>query len=90
MSWIFIPAYPAIALHFHGRYEGLLMSSHYTQVRTQYICMDKDVELSGSTANNDGALVYPVETEVGGHWGHASNGYVHNREVGCSVCTYAG
>lgn len=65
-------------------YEGYLMSYHYTQLhRGEFICLDRAAEpLTGGSANNeDGAPMFPTETES-----PPGYGYVHDREVTCVVC----
>ena len=66
------------------QYWGYLMSTHYTQTKSEFVCVAYNAEATGSTANHNGALWYPVEAEMGSLNG---SGQVQDREVVCSVCT---
>lgn len=73
------------------QYWGYLMSTHYTQAKSEYVCVvNNPINPSpiGSTTNHNGLLWYPTELEGD----HQTNtfvlpGYVRNREITCSVCT---
>ncbi|EDQ84090.1 uncharacterized protein MONBRDRAFT_30605, partial [Monosiga brevicollis MX1] len=59
---------------FSTLYTGYLFASKYDQYRTEHICVDKDAQSIGSTRNEDGALIYPVE-------GVGVSGYTDYAEV---------
>ena len=62
------------------------MSGRYTHKSgTEYICIDKiKAEKTGSRANKDGALLYPVEAVCGSL---PCGPYINGRELSCVVCT---
>jgi len=67
-------------------YFGNLMAMHYTQYRSEFICVSSSFHYASGAGkgNQDGALLYPTEYECGSlscKWG-----YVQNREASCSVC----
>ena len=66
-------------------YTGLVMASHYTHSKSEYVCVDREraVHSRSSGANENGGLLYFTEMERGS----ADEVYPHNREVGCSVCS---
>ena len=66
-------------------YTGLIMASHYTQQKSEFICVDLEraVHKTSSNANHNGALLYTTEAEQGS----ADNGYGHDRELSCAVCS---
>jgi hypothetical protein len=66
-------------------YEGYLMAERHTHIHSsQFVCVDKDAEPvpDSQPGNEDGALLYPTETEapLGG------TGYGHDNEARCAVC----
>lgn len=65
------------------QYWGYLMSNHYTQVKSEFICCANNPMLTGSNANSNGSLWYSVEAEIGS----LRAPYIQNREVTCVVCT---
>lgn len=67
-------------------YAGYLMSSHFNQAKQDWVCVDAAPESVGSSANQDGHLLYPTEAECGSLPCQAG-GYVQNRELTCAVCT---
>jgi len=73
----------------HGHtteYAGLIMASHYSQRKSQHVCVDFAREWHAGNHNGDhnGALLYATEME-GGSSDEAL--YPHNREIGCAVCS---
>jgi len=62
-------------------YAGYLMSSHYTQSASEFVCVDKDAEAGGSNSNLGGGLLYPTEAECGSL---PCLPYVQNRELTCA------
>ena len=80
-----IPAKTSCPTSWTREYYGYLMSSHYTQQRSLYECVDKDQEsIAGSHANNDGALFYHVEANCNGM---PCPLYDAAKELNCVVCT---
>ncbi len=63
------------------------MTEHYSHTSTEFVCVDRNPEvLSGSIADNNGALFFPVE-------GRCDDGnlpcapYINGAELTCVVCT---
>lgn len=69
---------------FSADYIGYLMSDKHDHYRRKYTCVDQAPEKTGSSRNENGALLYIVETESGGH---AIPGYSQYYEVTCAHCT---
>ncbi|MDZ4846623.1 MAG: hypothetical protein SH857_13870 [Chitinophagales bacterium] len=65
------------------QYWGYLMSVHYSQWSTEFVCVHNSATLYGSTSNSNGDLWYPVEAEICA----LRAPYIANRELTCSVCT---
>ena len=66
-------------------YRGYLATQHISEGRNQFICLDEAPEaVPGSFANNDGALLYPVEGNCGSL---PCPPYVNGWELTCVVCT---
>ncbi|XP_031553670.1 short-chain collagen C4-like [Actinia tenebrosa] len=67
-------------------YNGYLMSDYHNHAHaTQFICVDENAEaVPGTSANLNGALLYPVEGRCGALPCHP---YVDGRELTCAVCT---
>ena len=66
-------------------YYGYLMSDASGHSRTQFICMDRNMEaIPGLLADTDGALFYHAEATCNGlSCGH----YNTEKELNCVVCT---
>jgi hypothetical protein len=66
-------------------YEGLIMSSHYNEYKSESVCVDieRAVHAGSSTSNDDGGRLYTTEMEEGSS--HES-WYPHNIELGCTIC----
>ena len=67
-------------------YHGYLMTEHRGHKKQRdFICVDENAEsVPGTSANKDGALLYPVQ----GHCGALPcKPYVAGREFTCAVCT---
>ena len=65
------------------QYWGYLMSSHYTQTKSEFVCVANNPTRDGSAADSNGNLWYPVEAELGS----LTAPYQQDREIVCSVCT---
>lgn len=68
------------------RVQGYLMSTHYTQAKSEFSCIDRGAIAVGTAANEDGNLWYPTEAECGS-LPCGPGQYVQNRELTCSICT---
>ena len=68
-------------------YHGYLMTARDVHKHsTNFICVDGDPEyVPGTSANKDGALLYPVEGYCGTSLPCLP--YVTHRELTCAVCT---
>ena len=66
-------------------YMGILMTSHFTHHRSEYVCVDADAERHGSAGNHDGALFYPVEVQCSDNV--PCGPFMHDVEAACAVCT---
>ena len=85
---LMMPARNDCPLDWTEEYHGYLMTKYYAHKKQRdYICVDDDAEyITGTLANKDAALLYPVE-------GQCQPGtlpcrpYVHGRELICAVCT---
>ncbi|MDP1825695.1 MAG: hypothetical protein Q8L48_20710 [Archangium sp.] len=67
-------------------YYGYLMSSHYTQPKTDWLCVDVNPTAAGSVGNSNGRLLYSTEAECGA-LPCGGTAYTQNREIVCSVCS---
>lgn len=68
----------------NSEYTGYLMSTHYTQTRSETICVDRLASGIGSSFDSNGNLLYPTEAECGSL---PCPPYVQNRELTCCVCS---
>jgi hypothetical protein len=72
-------------------YSGFLMATHYTQQKSEWLCVDAAAEGEGSPNNDNGNLWYPVEPECGSlpctTTSAVAGPYVRGRELHCAVCT---
>lgn len=64
-------------------YSGYLVAQHYTQPRTEFVCMDEAPDTSGSSTSLSGNLWYLTEGACGSL---PCPPYVQSREMTCSVC----
>ena len=65
-------------------YSGWLATDHSSHKRSEYVCIDDNADLGGSTTNHNGALFYPVQTVCGAlPCGYYPNG----RDTRCAVCS---
>ncbi|KAK3100480.1 hypothetical protein FSP39_020730 [Pinctada imbricata] len=85
-STLMIPGKTKCSDSWKREYSGYLMSGHANHVAaTQYICVDRDFEkVPGSSANKNGALLYPIEARCGSL---PCKPYVEGRELTCVVCS---
>ena len=69
-------------------YNGLVMGTHYTQQRSEHVCVDyaRMGHAASSAADQNGGLLYTTEMEGGSI---DESAYPHDHEVGCAVCSYA-
>ena len=81
---LLLPAKYSCPTTWTREYYGYLMSEHRTHKRSNFICVDEDMEpLSGSSANTNGALMYHVEANCNG----LPCGPYNHKELNCVVCT---
>ena len=66
-------------------YTGLVMADTFIHPKSEFVCVDTAREAHGRsvTTSHDGNLLYTTEAEQGSM---DETMYLHNREVGCSVC----
>ena len=80
-----IPAKVSCPTGWTKEYDGFLMSQHYTQKGSTYICVDKEYEtVSGGHENKNGGLLYVVEVVCGSL---SCPPYENGFELACVVCT---
>ena len=80
-----LPAKPVCPSGWIRAYFGYLMAGRHNQNgRNSYLCVDYNAEaMTGSQANENGNLLYPVEGTCGSL---PCPPYVEGRELTCSVC----
>ena len=85
-SALMMPARNVCPSGWTKEYHGYLMTEHYAHKKQRdFICVDEDAEyVPGSGANQNGALLYPVEGRCGAL---PCLPYVDGRELTCAVCT---
>ena len=65
-------------------YSGFLMAQFDGYARNEYVCVDLNAQMIGSSGNENGALLYPVEFP----YGTASlDGLKQYFELTCTVCS---
>lgn len=67
------------------QYAGYIMATHYTQTKSEFVCVDRQPEAAFTAGSTDGALWYFTEMECDSPM--RCPPYVHDREVTCSICT---
>jgi len=85
---IMIPGRPDCgSTGFDLQYHGYLVSQMSDErKRGEFVCMDESPEgTTGGTADNNNAVVYPVEVGCGSL---PCNPYIDGMEMACAVCTY--
>merc|ERR1712224_809644 len=67
-------------------YYGVIMASHYSQQKSEYICVDweRAIHSTSSNSNHNGGLLYTTEMEPGSA---DELVYGKDRELSCAVCT---
>ena len=85
-SLLMMPARNDCPSGWTGEYHGYLMTEFYNHKKQRdFICVDEDAEyVPGTKSNNDGALLYPVQTQC---VSLPCKPYVAGRELTCAVCT---
>ena len=65
-------------------YYGLIMASHYSQKKSEFICVDweRAFHSTSSNSNHNGGMLYTTELEGGS----ADAAYSHNVELSCALC----
>lgn len=67
------------------QYGGYLMANHYTQRKSEYVCVNASPMTTGTNSDCNGTLWYPTETEMGALV--QGSPYFQDREMTCVVCT---
>jgi hypothetical protein len=57
-------------------YSGVLFSTHISHTRGEYLCIDGEAKVTGSSGDEGGLLLYPVESVSGTG---ALQGYIANQ-----------
>ena len=74
-----------------SEYVGFLMSNHYGQTKSQFLCVDQAPETAGALNDDNGNLWYSVEAVCGSlpctTTSAIAGPYVQNREIHCVVCS---
>jgi hypothetical protein len=67
-------------------YYGVIMASHYSQRKSEYICVDweRAFHKTNNNGNQNGGLLYTTEMEAGSA---DELVYGRDRELSCAVCT---
>ncbi|CAH1252386.1 Hypp9269 [Branchiostoma lanceolatum] len=86
---IMLPAKESCPSGWTTEYTGYLMSAaHNNRGRNEFICVEKNAEfVPGTSASQDGALLYPVEGRCTNGGGIPCGPYVEGYELTCSVCS---
>ncbi|KAI8480745.1 hypothetical protein Bbelb_415380 [Branchiostoma belcheri] len=84
-----LPAKESCPSGWTTEYVGYLMSEAYTNTgRSEFICVEKNAEfVPGTSSNQNGALLYPVEGRCTNGGGIPCGPYVEGYELTCSVCS---
>jgi len=82
---LLMPGTTACPSGWTSRYTGYLMANHYTQRKSEYVCVNGSPMVTGSTGNSNGSLWYPTETEMGALV--SGSPYFQDREMTCVICT---
>jgi hypothetical protein len=80
---LMIPGMQVCPVGWTLEYAGYLMANHYTLVKSEFLCVDRQAEAAGSSSANGGPLLYPTEGECGSL---PCGPYVQDRELTCVVC----
>ncbi|XP_076110830.1 short-chain collagen C4-like [Mytilus galloprovincialis] len=84
-SVLMIPGRKTCYKGWKSEYNGFLMSQHKNYNQIDFACMDGDAEpLDNQSANNNGALFYPVRAKCGSL---RCPPYKDKTEVHCTVCS---
>ena len=87
-SALMIPARNVCPSDWRLEYKGYLMAEYWNHKRTQYVCVDTDLEIEpGTGGDQNGALLYRVEARALTGGGLLFGPYVQGRELTCAVCT---
>ncbi|KAJ8023186.1 Short-chain collagen C4 [Holothuria leucospilota] len=71
-------------------YYGFLMTSHREHYRSEWICVDRQAEITSwaSRSKSEGALLFPVQATCGSDdTGLPCSNYPSGQELTCAVCT---
>ena len=82
---LLLPADYSCPTNWTREYYGYLMSDHVHHKRTNFVCVDEDMEvLPGSSRDTHGALFYHVEANCNGL---PCKPYNNHQELNCVLCT---
>ena len=85
-STVMIPAMINCPKSYTKEYDGYLMSDNKGHWRTEFVCVDKAMDVArGTHSNTNGALMYHVEVDC--NTGIDCFPYRHDRELACVVCS---
>ena len=69
-------------------YAGYLMSNRYDFTKSEFVCVDREMEAEpGTNGNENGALFYLTEARCLTGGGLPCGPYVNGYELTCAVCT---
>ena len=80
---LMIPGTRTCPAGWSAEYAGYLMATHYSLVKGEFLCVDRQAEGVGNPATSGGAGIYPTEGECGAL---PCGPYIQNRELTCVVC----
>ena len=81
-----IPALINCPKSYTKEYDGFLMSNQKSFYRTEFVCVDKEMEVArGTHAHTNGAFMNLVEVECNS--GIHCFPYQNNKELTCVVCS---
>ena len=85
-STIMIPALINCPKSYTKEYDGFLMSNHKSFYRTEFVCVDKEMEVArGTHTHTNGAYMNPVEVDCNS--GIDCSPYQGDNELTCVVCS---
>ena len=86
-----IPAKKTCPADWTLEYYGYLMSEGYEKLASEFVCVDRfpdHSDVDGSSGNQDGALLSPVEARCASDHGNLPcNPYTNGYELTCVVCS---
>ena len=77
-----IPATNVCPDSWHREYHGYIMSTHYTNPKSEFVCFDDDIQSLGTISSTSYWYRAAVNTVPG-----TPSQYKNARELTCVVCT---